>query len=127
MQDWVVITLAAFVYTLVMFAFSRVFRLDERHRAMREFTARLQKNPDSVTEEEVMHHTKEMYKVMGLRLAMVFIVFYPLYYAFSSRYGEVLTPLGVSMHWIWWFLISSVVAQVLVGGVKRWLARSRGG
>lgn len=127
MQGWLVVSIAAFIYALVMFSFNRVFRMEERNKRMREFTMRLSKNPDSITEEEIAHHTKEMYKVMGLRFAMVFIVFYPLYYAFSSRYGTISTPLGIDMYWLWWFLISSIVAQIFIGGVRKWLAQSGGG
>ena len=125
MQDWLVITLAAAVYSLVMYAFNRVFKMDERNRKMRELSQRMRKDPNSITDEEIMEHTKEMYKVMGLRLAMIFIVFYPLFYAFSSRYGNIETPLG-TMGWIWWFMISSIAVNLVIGGVRKWLARSKG-
>ncbi|MDN5358410.1 MAG: hypothetical protein PWP76_253 [Candidatus Diapherotrites archaeon] len=125
MQDWLIVTLAAFVYALAMYAFNRVFRLEERNRAILEMSKRLSKDPDSVTEEEIAEHTKNMYKIMGLRLVMLFIVFYPLYYAFSSRYGTIETPLG-QWYWLWWFVVSSIVANIVVGGVMKWLALSRG-
>ncbi|HID15447.1 MAG TPA: hypothetical protein EYP16_01400 [Candidatus Atribacteria bacterium] len=127
MQDWVVVTLAAFIYALVMFAFDRVFRLDERSKVVHEFTMKLRDDPNSISDDDIARHTKEMYKTKGLRLVMVFIVFYPLYYAFSSRYGDITTPLGMGMHWLWWFVVSSIVAQLFIGGVKRWLVRLREG
>ncbi len=125
MQDWMIVTIAAFVYTLVTYAFNRVFRMDERNRKMLELSQRMRKDPASITEEEMLAHTKEMYKIMGLRLAMVFIVFYPLFYAFSSRYGDIETPLG-TMGWLWWFLLSSIGANLIIGGVRKWLAPSKG-
>ncbi|HIP74162.1 MAG TPA: hypothetical protein EYH14_00725, partial [Euryarchaeota archaeon] len=78
MQDWLVVTLAAFIYSFVVFAFDRVFRLDERNKALREFTLKLKNDPESVSDDEMVKHTKDMYKLLGMRLAMVFIVFYPL-------------------------------------------------
>lgn len=127
MQDWVVVTLAAFVYSLVMFAFDRVFKLDEQREAMREFAEKIRSDPTTISEEEITKHTKDMYRVMGMRIAMLFIVFSPIHYVFSSRYGDVVTPLGVGMHWLWWFAISSVVAQIFIRGVRRWFVLLRGG
>ncbi len=125
MQDWIVVSLAAFVYSLVVFAFNRVFKIDEHNRRMREMSERMRKNPDSISEEELAEHLRSMYRVMGLRLAMLFIVFYPLYYAFSSRYGNISTPLW-TMNWLWWFVISSIAANLVIGGVMKWLAPSKG-
>ena len=125
MQDWMIITTAALIYALVMYAFNRVFKMDERNRKMLELSQRVRNDPDSITEEEMLAHTKEMYKIMGIRLAMVFIVFYPLFYAFSSRYGDIETPLG-TMSWLWWFIISSIGVNLIIGGVRKWLAPSKG-
>ncbi len=122
MQDWVVISLiAAGMYFLLFFV--RVFlRVEERQKKMAEMQKRLKEDPESLTEEEMAELTRHMGVLMGISVLSL-ILFLPIYYVIRARYGVIETPLG-KMQWYWWYAIVSIGISIVVGGVRKWLARS---
>jgi hypothetical protein len=124
LQAWIIVTIAAIGMYAVMVGIRAVFRVEERQKRMMERSKKLRENPEALTEEELAEHMKEMYVVMGVSfLSLIF--FLPIYYVIRARYGIIETPLG-KMSWIWWYVIVSVVLGLIYGGVKKWLAQSKG-
>jgi len=122
LQDWAVIVLVAIGYSILLAFINRLIGFSEMQRRTQQLMKRMKDAPEDVSQEELMQHLVEMNKKNLLRLVLVFIVFYPIYYYFSSRYGDVQTPFG-TVYWLWLFIGASIAFGIILGGVKKWLAR----
>ncbi len=122
MQDWAVIVLVAFGYSLLLMLINKLIGYSEMQRRTQELMKRMKESPEEISQDELMQHLVEMNKKNLTRLVLVFIVFYPIYYYFSSRYGDVQTPFG-TVYWLWLFIGASIAFGMIIGGVRKWLAR----
>ncbi|NPA77182.1 MAG: hypothetical protein GXN93_05540 [Candidatus Diapherotrites archaeon] len=122
MQDWVVIALIATGMYFLLFAIRLFFRVEERQKKMAEMQKRLKEDPEALTEEELAEMTKHMGVIMGISILSL-ILFLPIYYVIRARYGVIETPLG-KMAWFWWYAIVAFGLSIIIGGVRKWLARS---
>jgi len=122
LQDWVVIALIATGMYFLLFAIRLFFRVEERQKKMAEMQKRLKEDPEALTEEELAEMTKHMGVIMGISILSL-ILFLPIYYVIRARYGVIETPLG-KMAWFWWYAIVAFGLSIIIGGVRKWLARS---